>query len=223
MHTIAPFYKEGNYQLQCGLPDSDKLRDHKLESDRITKDDHLLWFDTPNTPAFFEDQIKGGTSRFNESELSIIKDTLVDLEKATQAAKQSGSMNPEEKKSVGVISFYGEQVKRIDRLIQQELHPRHLHCRTGSVDKFQGMEMDIILLSFVRNHGEKSGDIGFAKDYRRLNVALSRARELLIIIGSSEMFTVKTKNTTTKEMYKQLRNIVEQQGGLRQIQTMQGR
>ena len=223
MHTIAPFYKEGNYQLRCGLPDSDKLRDHKLESDRITKDDHLLWFDTPNTPAFFEDQIKGGTSRFNESELSIIKDTLVDLEKATQAAKQSGSMNPEEKKSVGVISFYGEQVKRIDRLIQQELHPRHLHCRTGSVDKFQGMEMDIILLSFVRNHGEKSGDIGFAKDYRRLNVALSRARELLIIIGSSEMFTVKTKNTTTKEMYKQLRNIVEQQGGLRQIQTMQGR
>ena len=80
-------------------------------------------------------------------------------------------------------------MKRIDRLIQQELIPQHLHCRTGSVDKFQGMEMDVIILSFVRNHQDKGGDIGFAKDYRRLNVALSRARELLIIVGSSEMFT----------------------------------
>ena len=109
----------------------------------------------------------------------------MDLDEATENAKNAGRMKQEDKKSVGVISFYGEQVKRMDRLIQQELIPQHLHCRTGSVDKFQGMEMDVIILSFVRNHQDKGGDIGFARDYRRLNVALSRARELLIIVGSS--------------------------------------
>ncbi|WP_303969399.1 ATP-binding protein [Sporosarcina ureae] len=218
MATIAPFYKEGNYQLQCGLPNSDELRDHLLESKNITRKDHLLWLDTPNTPSFFEAQVKGGTSRFNEAELTVIQETLLDIEQATENAKKDGLMKPDEKKSVGVISFYGEQVKRIDRLIQQEIRPKQLHCRTGSVDKFQGMEMDIIILSFVRNHGEKSGDIGFAKDYRRLNVALSRARELLIIVGSSEMFTVRTKNSTTRDMYKQLREVVEHQGGFRKIE-----
>ncbi|PIC66319.1 DNA helicase [Sporosarcina sp. P21c] len=222
METIAPFYKDGDYQLQCGLPNSDELRDHLLESSKITRKDHLLWLDMPNTPSFFEEQVKGGTSRFNEAELTVIQDTLLDIEQATEKAKKDGLMKPEEKKSVGVISFYGEQVKRIDRLIQQEIRPKQLHCRTGSVDKFQGMEMDIIILSFVRNHGEKNGDIGFAKDYRRLNVALSRARELLIIVGSSEMFTVKTKNASTRDMYKQLREVVEHQGGLRKIDQMQG-
>ncbi|PIC57407.1 DNA helicase [Sporosarcina sp. P12(2017)] len=222
METIAPFYKDGDYQLQCGLPNSDELRDHLLESRNITRKDHLLWLDTPNTPSFFENQVKGGTSRFNEAELTIIQETLQDIEQATEKAKKDGLMMPDEKKSVGVISFYGEQVKRIDRLIQQEIRPQQLHCRTGSVDKFQGMEMDIIILSFVRNHGEKNGDIGFAKDYRRLNVALSRARELLIIIGSSEMFTIKTKNASTKDMYKKLREVVEHQGGLRKIEQIQG-
>ena len=222
METIAPFYKDGDYQLQCGIPNSDELRDHLLESRKIARKDHLLWLDTPNTPSFFENQVKGGTSRFNEAELTIIQDTLLDIEQATEKAKKDGRMKSDEKKSVGVISFYGEQVKRIDRLIQQEIRPQQLHCRTGSVDKFQGMEMDIIILSFVRNHGEKNGDIGFAKDYRRLNVALSRARELLIIVGSSEMFTIKTKNASTRDMYKQLREVVEHQGGLRKVEQIQG-
>lgn len=222
MKTIAPFYEEQNYQLQCGLSDSDKLRDHLLESSKINRNDHLLWFDTPNTPAFFENQVKGGTSRFNEAELTIIQDILLDIEQATEKAKKAGRMKPTDKKSVGVISFYGEQVKRVERLIQQEIRPKQLHCRTGSVDKFQGMEMDIIILSFVRNHGDRSGDIGFAKDYRRLNVALSRAKELLIIVGSSEMFAVKTKNASTRDMYKQLREVVEHQGGLHTIDTIKG-
>jgi len=88
------------------------------------------------------------------------------------------------------------------------------------VDKFQGMEMDIIILSFVRNHNHKGGDIGFAKDYRRLNVALSRARELLIIVGSSDMFTKRPKNTSTKEMYSRLLDNVRAKDGLRNQKEM---
>lgn len=215
MQTIAPFYKEGNYELQCGLSDSDNMRDHLLESPLFSRSDHVLWFDTPNEPPFYEEKVKGGTSRWNESELSIIKETLIELEKSAAEAKKQSRLEKTEKKSVGIISFYGEQVKQIDRLIHQTLRPAHLHCRTGSVDKFQGMEMDIIILSFVRNHGEAGGDIGFAKDYRRLNVALSRARELLIIVGSSEMFTKKTKNPAVRIMYGRVKQCIEQHKGMR--------
>ncbi len=215
MQTITPFYSEGNYRLQCGLTDSDAVRDHLLDSRYVQRKDHLLWFDMPNKPDYFEEKMKGGTSRFNQAELTMVENLLMDLDSATAKAKTEGRMGQEDKKSVGVISFYGEQVKRIDRLIQQELNPQHLHCRTGSVDKFQGMEMDVILLSFVRNHKEKGGDIGFAKDYRRLNVALSRARELLIIVGSSEMFTIRTKHPSSREMYGRLLMDIKKKNGFR--------
>ncbi|MFC5604234.1 AAA domain-containing protein [Sporosarcina koreensis] len=217
METIAPFYEDGQYRLQCGLNDSDAVRDHLLSSSLVRRDDHLLWFDMPNEPAFFEAQVKGGTSLYNEAELERVRELLLDIEEATESAKREGRMRPDEKKSVGVISFYGEQVKRIDRLIEQDIMPKHLHCRTGSVDKFQGMEMDIIILSFVRNHEQPSGTIGFAEDYRRLNVALSRARELLVIVGSSEMFTKRPKKAATKAMYTRLVEQVKLQDGFREL------
>ncbi|MDN4608035.1 AAA domain-containing protein [Sporosarcina highlanderae] len=218
METITPFYVDGNYRLQCGLMDSDAARDHMLSSQYVRRDDHLLWFDMPNEPSYFEAQVKGGTSLFNEAELRRIRELLLDIESGTELAKREGRMKADAKKSVGVISFYGEQVKRIDRLIEQELMPKHLHCRTGSVDKFQGMEMDIIILSFVRNHHQPSGTIGFAEDYRRLNVALSRARELLIIVGSSEMFMNRPKKAETKAMYTRLVEKVKQGGGFKEFE-----
>lgn len=213
MQTITPFYEEENYRLQCGLVDSDSARDHLLESRYVNRKDHLLWIDMPNQKPYFEERMKDGKSRFNQSELDTIRDVLIDLNEATAIAKKEGRMNPDERKSIGVISFYGEQVKRIDRLIQQQVNLTHLTFRTGTVDKFQGMEMDVILLSMVRNNQEKSGDIGFANDYRRLNVALSRARELLVLVGSSDMFTKRAKQKTSREMYGRLLQIVKDKNG----------
>lgn len=213
MQTITPFYEEENYRLQCGLVDSDSARDHLLESRYVNRKDHLLWIDMPNQKPYFEERMKDGKSRFNQAELDTIRDVLIDLNEATASAKKEGRMNPDERKSIGVISFYGEQVKRIDRLIQQQVNLTHLTFRTGTVDKFQGMEMDVILLSMVRNNQEKSGDIGFANDYRRLNVALSRARELLVLVGSSDMFTKRAKQKTSREMYGRLLQIVKDKNG----------
>ncbi|WP_342599922.1 AAA domain-containing protein [Psychrobacillus sp. FSL H8-0483] len=215
METITPFYEEENYRLQCGLTDSDTMRDHLLESHYIKRNDHLLWLNMPNEKTYFEERMKDGKSRFNQGELNTIREVLIDLDKAAETAKKEGRMKPEERKSIGVISFYGEQVKRIDRLIQQEISLKHLNFRTGTVDKFQGMEMDVILLSMVRNNQDKSGDIGFANDYRRLNVALSRARELLVLVGSAEMFTKRAKQRDSREMYERLLRIVKGQNGFR--------
>jgi len=214
METITPFYEEENYRLQCGLVNSDSVRDHQLESRYVNRKDHLLWIDMPNEKSYFEERIKDGKSRFNQAELDVIRDVLIDLNEATAIAKKEGRMKPDERKSIGVISFYGEQVKRIDRLIGQQVNLTHLTFRTGTVDKFQGMEMDVILLSMVRNNQDKSGDIGFANDYRRLNVALSRARELLFLVGSSDMFTKRAKQKTSREMYGRLLQIVKAKNGL---------
>ncbi|MCP3761424.1 AAA domain-containing protein [Domibacillus sp. A3M-37] len=218
METITPFYEQENERLQCGLTDSDSDRDHLLESPLIERNNHLLWLNMPNEPAFFEERMKGGKSLFNTAELQEIGALLKELDRAAAEAKQAGRMKTDELKSVGVISFYGEQVKRIDRMIQQELRLNHLTIRTGTVDRFQGMEMDVILLSMVRNHQNKQDDIGFAKDYRRLNVALSRARELLVLVGSTEMFTERTKQAGTRKMYTHVLEAVKGQNGLRMLE-----
>lgn len=211
MQTIAPFYKNENEELQCGLTDSDTMRAHYIDSLHIQPHNHLLWFDVPNEAGYFEQRMKEGASLYNEAELDRIQTLLLEMNDATEKAKADGLMAQNAQKSVGVISFYAEQVKRINRLLEQMDVP-HLHIRTGSVDKFQGMEMDVIFVSMVRNNNG-NGDIGFAKDYRRLNVALSRARQLLVLIGSTEMFTKRPKQQKTRDMYERLfQTVIEQQG-----------
>ncbi|KGR81930.1 DEAD/DEAH box helicase [Lysinibacillus odysseyi] len=214
MKTITPFYKNESDELKCGLPDSDALRNHQLVTSHFDLHNHLLWFDVPNEKRYFEQRMQEGSSLYNESELSTIKKLLLEMNEATEKAKRDGRLSADTLKSVGVISFYAEQVKRINRLVEQEISVPHLHIRTGSVDKFQGMEMDIILVSMVRNNGG-NGEIGFAKDYRRLNVALSRARELLALIGSTEMFTQKPKKREVRDMYSHVLDTVKTQDGYR--------
>lgn len=218
METIAPFYKFDNDQLQCGLEDSDRDRDHFLESPDVKRSNHLMWIDLPNEPAYFEERMSGGKSLYNPAELQEISRLLVELNDAVGEAKAAGRIDAEELKTVGVISFYGEQVKRLQRMIDQELRLPHLTIRTGTVDRFQGSEMEIILLSMVRNNQNNHGDIGFAKDYRRLNVALSRAKQLLVMIGSSEMFTQRAKKEETKRMYQHVLATVEKKNGLKVLQ-----
>ncbi|MFD1032390.1 DEAD/DEAH box helicase [Metaplanococcus flavidus] len=218
METISPFYKFDNDQLQCGLEDSDRDRDHFLESPGIKRSNHLMWLDLPNEPAYFEERMSGGKSLYNSAELQEISRLLTELNGAVSEAKDAGRIDANELKTVGVISFYGEQVKRLQRMIDQELRLPHLTIRTGTVDRFQGSEMEIILLSMVRNNQNNHGDIGFAKDYRRLNVALSRAKQMLVMIGSSDMFTKRAKKEETKRMYRHVLETVKKKNGLKVLQ-----
>lgn len=222
METITPFYKGEKVQLQCGLQDSDRERDHLLESRSVKRSNHLMWLDLPNEPAYFEERMSGGKSLFNPAELKEISGLLVEMNEAAAEAKAAGRIPADRLKSVGVISFYGEQVKRLQRMIDQELRLPHLTIRTGTVDRFQGSEMEVILLSMVRNNGNSHGDIGFANDYRRLNVALSRAKELLVLIGSSEMFTARAKKEETKRMYRHVLDTVKQKNGLKALAGSRG-
>ena len=116
--------------------------------------------------------------------------------------------NGKPKKEIAVITFYGAQLRKIEERLTPELFPS-LHIRTGTVDRFQGMERPVVIVSMVRNN--ERGDVGFTKKPERVNVAFSRAQELLIIVGCHDLFT---KNLgVVGGMYSQVANIVRLHGG----------
>lgn len=91
---------------------------------------------------------------------------------------------PLRKLEVGIISFYSAQVSVISQLIRKggsRLNSPTLRIKVMSVDGFQGSESDIILLSFVRSNRRNA--VGFLKDFQRLNVALTRAKHHLVMVG----------------------------------------
>ena len=83
--------------------------------------------------------------------------------------------------SIGVISPYAKQVGYIREELADDESMRNLDIEVNTIDGFQGQEKDVIYISLVRSNDE--GLIGFLKDYRRLNVALTRARLKLVIIA----------------------------------------
>ena len=95
----------------------------------------------------------------------------------------------EERIDIGIISPYRAQVQYLRQLVKRDdqLKPlRHL-ISINTVDGFQGQERDIIIISLVRSN--EQGQIGFLRDLRRMNVAITRARMKLIIMGDSETMT----------------------------------
>jgi len=90
-------------------------------------------------------------------------------------------------KTVGVIAGYASQISTLETVVatnDQNIW-KNLHIVVHTVDAFQGRECDIIIYDLVRSNKKKK--LGFTSDYRRLNVALSRAQQLLIIVGNDVM------------------------------------
>ena len=86
----------------------------------------------------------------------------------------------------GIITPYRGQARLIRRLLKMQHYFRRLrrHITVGTVDGFQGQERDVIVISLVRDNAE--GNIGFLRDLRRMNVAMTRARMKLIIVGNAQ-------------------------------------
>ena len=90
----------------------------------------------------------------------------------------------DQKVSIGIISPYREQVVSIqDAIVKDFDHFPDAEIEVNTIDAFQGQERDVIYISMVRSND--SGEIGFLKDTRRMNVAMTRAKKKLIIVGDS--------------------------------------
>jgi len=116
-----------------------------------------------------ETQEADGESRFNEGEAQIVQRKITQLCEAGLPAAQ-----------ISVISPYSAQVRllreRLTEFVEQGLE-------IGSIDGFQGRENEAVIISLVRSNAD--GEIGFLADIRRMNVALTRARRSLLVIGDS--------------------------------------
>ena len=148
--------------------------------------------------SLYKEQFVGESfGRINKAEAELTLLTLAEY--FTKIGKQRVL---EERIDVGIISPYRAQVQYLKKLIKKYefFKPYRRLISVNTVDGFQGQERDVILISLVRSNDE--GQIGFLKDLRRMNVAMTRARMKLIILGN--------KDTMTKHpFYKKLWEYVE--------------
>ncbi|MNQ28536.1 ATP-dependent RecD-like DNA helicase [compost metagenome] len=233
--AISQFYKDDG-GLNCGLPleetyhnsfDKWNSRHHGLQfKDIITPETHTIWIDV-TTP-----EIQEGTSRVNFGEIEAI-DNILSIIKNSKGKTEFDewlSNQTLEEKQIGLISFYGKQIQYINKMLKEKHSETPI--RLSTVDRFQGMERNIIIVSMVRSNkiasfqGQQPDEIygelgyppqkslGFAESPNRLNVALSRARRLLIVVGNSEHFC-------RKNIYKNVFETIQQNGKIISAEELQ--
>ncbi len=154
-------------------------------------DTPITWIDTsqfdlpPDSEVTFREQYIGESyGRINPAEAEV---TLLALQNYfTRIGKQRLL---DERIDVGIISPYRAQVQLLRRLLAKQdfFKPFRRFISINTVDGFQGQERDVIVISLVRSNDD--GQIGFLRDLRRMNVAITRARMKLIILGDRPTMT----------------------------------
>ena len=199
MYAINQFYGD----MLTGGHD----RKHGLALPQIDTATSIVWINTPREESFFEK--KEGFTYSNPSEVEIIERLLQQMNKAWLPFYRED--NPNSRKEVGLITFYMAQLTKFrERFLHTDRYPA-LNIRIGTVDRFQGMERQVVIVSLVRNNAQ--GIIGFAKEPERINVAFSRAQELLVIVGCKSLFTQQAKKAgDATEVYSKVAYVVEHEG-----------
>lgn len=158
-------------------------------------DNPMAWIDTADVEGK-EEFVGESFGRINRAEAQLTLDTL--QEYFTKIGKQRIL---DERIDVGVISPYRAQVQLLRRLIKKKefFKPYRGLISVNTVDGSQGQERDIIVISLVRANAD--GQIGFLSDLRRMNVAITRARMKLIILGDVQTMT---RHPFYKKLYEYL-------------------
>ena len=170
----------GNFISQCfynGEIKNGEQTSEKVNNFGLFDSKNVVWIDVPITAGSEE---RRGTSISRKIEAERIVDTIKNL------------VEHNTKLNIGVISYYNAQVELIDKMLDGTFPKdarEHIDISCGSVDSFQGKEFDIVFLSTVRCNSEQEPErsLGFIQRSKsRINVSLSRARRLLILVGACE-------------------------------------
>lgn len=178
-----------------------------LQSAPEVKYRSILDFDTPiewiNTEGLDcnEEFIGENYGRINKSEAELSIEQLKGY-----ITKIGRERFLDERIDVGMISPYKAQVQYLRRLVRNDafFKPYRQAITINTVDGFQGQERDVILISLVRANEE--GQIGFLNDLRRMNVAITRARMKLIILGDASTLT---RHAFYKKLYTYIESLHE--------------
>lgn len=186
MNTIKQFYQEelaATGGLKCGITETMDIPDLANKGSRwhgitlnpiIQPSTHAVWIDVRTPETYLSPGYK------NEGELKAIDLVLKALQQADGYSEFVNAQQKPEDKEIGIITFYSAQSREIRKMYKGK------NYRMDVVDRFQGMERNIIIVSTVRSNPKNN--IGFAKEIERINVAFSRARRLLIVVGNKRQF-----------------------------------
>lgn len=234
-------YASGN----SNKPDNVFSRHHGLHlKDFVSPDVHTIWVNVEGV------ERREGTSVINEQEIETVQNVIKLLKRAEGFNELLSHWNfikddfkRLQEQQIGVITFYGEQKKKL----KSKLTGIGIPLKINSVDKFQGMERNIIIVSTVRSDKQlmlkndfqrmkeklnislikedggnvvaTNNEIGFAKLPQRLNVALSRAKRLLIVVGNKNFFEQFT-DSKGRPLYKNAINEIEKRGKIIEANTL---
>ncbi|MCS0592597.1 AAA domain-containing protein [Massilia norwichensis] len=244
MEVVNAFY-EG--KLTCGLSDPDGLnsetlerdiRQHRLElfgPDRIAylkPDQHVLWIDSgkaPNGDNVFERRA-GASGKVNDTEAALIAKVLVDLDQACE--KQGYGSAGKARKEVGIVTFYAKQIRAIKDAINALVRTRGpfvaIKVDVNTADRYQGQERPIVIVSLVRSPPHKLSKRANTAQFERINVAFSRAQELLVVLGSERVFRsyeiklphLDRPGHSTRAVYGQIISEIELNGGFKHARQL---
>lgn len=197
MALVNRFY---DGRLKSGLIDPDGLDDGAEWSWRIhglslnsrtggqylSPNLHTLWIDSSEDEvggSAYEDSDNNGIG--NQLEARLIDQIVEDIADACEKESR--------KKTVAVVTFYNRQKRLIQEKLNEKLGRRFkgMQIVVDTVDRFQGKEADIVIVSMVRNKPPQLGRLGRNSNpakFERINVAFSRARDLLVVVGARETF-----------------------------------
>jgi superfamily I DNA and/or RNA helicase len=158
------------YFYQDRLSAAAEVQHHRLP---IANNQPLVFIDTAGCG--FEEKVHPAyQSRSNPDEFRIIREHLYQLAEA---------FVEKERPSIAVISPYREQVLYARQQLSEDAVLADWNIAANTIDGFQGQEKEVVYISLVRSNAK--GEIGFLQDYRRMNVAMTRAKKLLVIVGDS--------------------------------------
>tara|TARA_R100000935_G_C2837137_1_gene168767 strand:- start:5 stop:583 length:579 start_codon:yes stop_codon:yes gene_type:complete len=169
----------------------------------------VVWFDTEQLGEANEKVRNDGKDIWNEAEIRTVISILYRLageENLTQSLARTGEPQ------IGVICMYSEQKRRIVREWSQQPLPDAFKdlVTIDTVDAYQGKENAIVILSLVRANGSKiTGHVGSAN---RCNVALSRAKERLFVVGNAAMWSDPRCNSPMRTVWNEIRGLNTDEG-----------
>lgn len=133
----------------------------------------VTFMDTTGAKDSYEKSAEGNTGYYNPEEINVFKESL--LPRLLEVVNENHEL------SVGIITPYRQQRERLQHAVRNTILSNSVY----TIDSIQGSEFDIVVISLVRSFKPNGyNNVGFLDDMRRLNVALSRAKKKLIVIGN---------------------------------------